>query len=68
MTAAWLTSGRPLSVWSIDVRSSGEVLLTPERRFGPRLRLWVSNPDEWREALRQSHPELLRYEGLSTST
>jgi hypothetical protein len=60
VTAAWLATGRPLSVRSIEVRPSGEIILTPERRFGPRSRLWVSNPSEWAEALRASHPELLR--------
>jgi hypothetical protein len=68
VTAAWLISGRPLSLLSIEVRPSGELVLTPERRWGPRLRLWVANPEDWRAALHQSHPQLLRYEGLSTST
>jgi hypothetical protein len=67
VTVAWLESGRPLSLLSIDVRPSGEIRLTPERRFGPRLRLQVPNAAEWVEALRASHPELLRQE-LSTST
>ena len=67
VTVAWLESGRPLSLLSIEVRPSGEIRLTPERRFGPRLRLQVPNPSEWVGALRASHPELLRQE-LSTST
>lgn len=67
VTVAWLEPGRPLSVLSIDVQASGNVSLTPERRFGPRLRFWVPNPSDWQEALRNSHPELLRQE-VSTST
>ena len=67
VTVAWLEPGRPLSLLEIEVRRSGEIRLKPERRFGPRLRLQVPNPNEWLEALRSSHPELLRQE-LSTST
>ncbi|HEY8692852.1 MAG TPA: hypothetical protein VIR57_08940 [Chloroflexota bacterium] len=67
VTVAWLGSGRPLSVLSIEVLPSGEVVLTPERRFGPRLRFWVPNPSAWEEALRESHPELLRYSSSSGS-
>lgn len=67
VTVAWLESGRPLSLMAVEVRPPNDVRLTPERRFGPRLRLWVPNASEWAEALRASHPELLRQEP-STST
>ncbi|HVA26196.1 MAG TPA: hypothetical protein VMW62_17615 [Chloroflexota bacterium] len=67
VAVAWLISGRALSVLSIEVRPSGEILLTPERRFGPRLRFWVPNPGAWEEALRASHPELLRQPSSSGS-
>jgi hypothetical protein len=68
VTVAWLESGRPLSVLAIDVRPSGEIVLTPERRFGPRLRFRVPNPSAWQEALRDSHPELLRQESVCGSS
>jgi len=68
ITAAWLIRGRSLSLRSIYLRPGGEIVLDPERRFGPRLRFWVSNTQEWLEALNSSHPELLVYEGASTST
>lgn len=67
ITAAWLIPGRSLSIGEILVRPGGELVVKAERRFGPRLRMWVPNPDDWAQALRQSHPELLRYEP-STST
>jgi hypothetical protein len=68
VTAAWLIPGRSLSLRSIHLRPGGEIVLEPERRFGPRLRFWVRNAREWLEALNQSHPELLRYEGEDAST
>ncbi len=64
VTAAWLVPARPLSVQAIEFGPSGEIALRPARRFGPRLRLWVPNPAEWQEALRESHPELLRPHGI----
>ncbi len=67
LTAAWLTSGKPLSVRDIRINGT-EIALTPERRFGPRLRMWAPNAQEWAEKLREHHPELLRYEGGAVST
>ncbi|HEX6513269.1 MAG TPA: hypothetical protein VF157_13280 [Chloroflexota bacterium] len=60
VTVAWLTSGLPLSVLAIELHGGGELALIPERRFGPRMRLWVGNSEDWRNALSEHHPELLR--------
>ncbi len=68
VTAAWLVPGRPLSLRAIELGPSGEIVLVPQRRFGPRMRLWVPNPSEWEQALRENHPELLRQASSSTST
>lgn len=60
VTVAWLVRGRPLSLRAVEIGSRGDISLLPARRFGPRLRMWVPNPEEWRVALHDSHPELLR--------
>jgi len=59
VTVALFAPGQPLSVRSIEVQQSGEVNIRSARRFGARWRLFVPNPDEWRAALMDSHPELL---------
>lgn len=66
VTVAALTPGQPLSVRSIEVHPSGEVMIRSARRFGARWRLWVRNWEEWRDALNDSHPELLAYSSTTT--
>lgn len=66
VTVAVLAPGQPLSVRSIQVYPSGEIVIESARRFGARWRLWVENQEEWREALNESHPELLTYVPAAT--
>ncbi|GEM_PF-3206708 len=74
VTVGWLGPGKPLSIRSIEVlpddppvgeqpsdrEGSGELRLTPWRRFGPRWRLWLPNAGAWKHALEESHAGLLR--------
>jgi hypothetical protein len=68
VTVAVLAPGQPLSVRSIEVYPSGEIVIQLARRFGARRRLWVRNWEEWREALNDSHPELLDYSPASSTS
>jgi hypothetical protein len=60
VTVAWLDPGRPLSLVSIEVLPTGQIILRSGRRFAGAWRLWVPNVAAWREALEASHPELIR--------
>jgi hypothetical protein len=59
VTVAALTPGRPLSVRSIEVHPSGEIVIRPVSRWGAPWRLWVHNWEEWRDALNSTHRDLL---------
>src|SRR5579862_4748218 len=66
VTVAALTPGKPLSVRSIEVHPSGEIVIQSARRFGARWRLWVRNWEEWRDALNDNHPELIAFSSTTT--
>ncbi|MBV8085187.1 MAG: hypothetical protein JO247_10270 [Chloroflexi bacterium] len=59
VTVAWLEAGQVLSLARIEIDGQN-VRLVPARRFGSGWILRVSDPEAWRAALADAHPELLR--------
>jgi hypothetical protein len=59
VTVAWLEPGQVLSLDRIEIHRQ-DVRLVPARRFGSAWTLRVGDPEAWRAALMQAHPELLR--------